>query len=277
MSTFFAIFYTCFPILSHIIHFVLPNELSETARRLINGITAVDYQFPYQAGFVRVKDDMDKFYCGCTIFNISFVITAAHCFLGPNETIDVIAGNSNLGSEETQRFRVINWYNHQDYNRDKIKDNDIALVEISGKFWNQEPTKGLSTIDIIDHEIEMGTPCITSGWGKLHSSRTKAHPYLQYTTQICVDIKQCPTIRNENRVAEGVLCLKSKISTMCHGDSGGPAVYNHKLVGVLSWGRGNCENFDYGNVKDTHTDTKFQSFGYKPQRFLHRYGGFLDP
>lgn len=25
-------------------------------------------------------------------------------------------------------------------------------------------------------------------------------------------------------------------------------MYNNKLVGVLSWGRGNCENFDYGNI-----------------------------
>jgi secreted trypsin-like serine protease len=102
--------------------------------RVVGGDDAQPHQFPHQISLqLRFSTGKAFHFCGGSILNESFVLTAAHCHKEdtPTEYVEVVAGEHNLNVTEPseQRRRVVSFVIHEDY-PGGISPHDIALVSV---------------------------------------------------------------------------------------------------------------------------------------------------
>ena len=112
----------------------------------------------------------DTHFCGGTILNERFVITAAHCLMGklvllPNITI--CAGIDRLSDDCSQTLHVANVTLHHGFTLPTV-ENDIALLRLATPVNFSEPFVGrifLPHTRYPDQYPETGTYVVAAGWG----------------------------------------------------------------------------------------------------------------
>jgi secreted trypsin-like serine protease len=168
------------------------DKTNQQLTKIINGKDATDGQFPWQVALIRSEtsqsDPFSGFYCGGTLVNLKWVLTAAHCTyegnllglilqsaeMAPN-AIDVYLGSRNFeGGERIQVRRIV----RQAYNP-RTLDNDVALLELAAVPKN---LKGLDVIKLLaptDAEpTTTGKYAVAIGWGVTSSGSPSKN--LQY-------------------------------------------------------------------------------------------------
>uniref|UniRef100_A0ABI7WNA8 Coagulation factor IX n=1 Tax=Felis catus TaxID=9685 RepID=A0ABI7WNA8_FELCA len=217
--------------------------------RIVGGKTAKPGQFPWQ---VLLKGKIDAF-CGGSIINEKWVVTAAHC-INPDVEITVVAGEHN--TEETehteQKRNVIRTILHHSYNASVNKySHDIALLELD------EPltlNSYVTPICVADREytntfLKFGYGYV-SGWGKVFNKGRPA-TILQYLKVPLVDRATC--LRSTKfTIYNNMFCagFHEGGKDSCQGDSGGPHVTEVEginfLTGIISWGEECAMKGKYG-------------------------------
>ncbi|XP_025790005.1 coagulation factor IX isoform X1 [Puma concolor] len=217
--------------------------------RIVGGKTAKPGQFPWQ---VLLKGKIDAF-CGGSIINERWVVTAAHC-INPDVEITVVAGEHN--TEETehteQKRNVIRTILHHSYNASVNKySHDIALLELD------EPltlNSYVTPICVADREytntfLKFGYGYV-SGWGKVFN-RGRPATILQYLKVPLVDRATC--LRSTKfTIYNNMFCagFHEGGKDSCQGDSGGPHVTEVEginfLTGIISWGEECAMKGKYG-------------------------------
>ncbi|XP_050075426.1 serine protease SP24D-like [Anopheles maculipalpis] len=191
--------------------------------RIVGGQYAEDTQIPYQIALFYNGD----FRCGGSIIGARLVLTAAHCVVNGDTVLDakrfaVHAGSANLvfgGS----LFEVEAVHAHEFYGSPQ---NDIAVLEMKEPF---QYSKYIQPIELMEEEVPLGSEVVISGYGRVASGQ-QASPDLLYTSMFVVNDENC------HSVSPGLLCIDKEGSYgACNGDSGGPAVYDGKLVGVANF------------------------------------------
>lgn len=87
-------------------------------------------------------------------------------------------------------------------------------------------------------DVSRGEDIIISGWG-LQSEQGEISDVLQWNTLTALSKKQCR--RKFGKNSKAILCLGHESgNSACYGDSGGPATYNERLVGVSNFGVDKC-------------------------------------
>lgn len=124
--------------------------------------------------------------------------------------------------------------------------NDLALLKISEDI---EFTKNVKTIELETKEIPNGSKIVISGWGH-PETKGKTTIFLKWNTLEAISQQSCAKKLFRNSPA--LLCLAhTKGNGACSGDSGGPAVYEGKLVGVagfVTMGCGSTKPDGYAKV-----------------------------
>lgn len=207
--------------------------------RVVGGQEAEPGQFPWQV----VLNGIVKAFCGGSIINEKWVVTAAHCVL-PGVKLTVVAGEHNIEkTENTEQTRnVIRAIPHHSYNATFNKySHDIALLELD------EPlilNSYVTPICIADREytnifLKFGTGYV-SGWGKLYH-RGRPSLVLQYLKVPLVDRATC--LRSTKfSIYNNMFCAgyHEGGKDTCQGDSGGPHITEVNgisfLTGIISWG-----------------------------------------
>ncbi|XP_075413316.1 serine protease 55 [Tenrec ecaudatus] len=208
--------------------------------RIINGVEAGFGEFPW---LVSIQSEHEHF-CGGTILNPWWILTAAHCFqfdqLSP-EDLSIVAGTNDLISSSKDIKKVTKIILHKDFQKDKM-DNDIALLMVN------------SPISFNDQEIPICLPkhpspstwheCWVAGWGQtVTDNKNSLTTDMMKAPMAIIAWERCSQIFP--KLTKNMLCAgyKNESYDACQGDSGGPLVCTPGpgkewyQVGIISWGR----------------------------------------
>jgi secreted trypsin-like serine protease len=104
----------------------------KAAPKIVGGIPATPGAYPWQASLVvsNISDAASAHFCGGTIYNERWIITAAHCMtgLGPSQ-FQVIVGTYVL-NKDVKRYAVKRRIVHGSYEKLATSDSDVALIEL---------------------------------------------------------------------------------------------------------------------------------------------------
>ncbi|XP_050332589.1 serine protease SP24D-like [Bactrocera neohumeralis] len=218
--------------------------------RIVGGADADIGQFPHQ---VSLQREDGSHTCGGSIISENYVITAAHCVVVgngiepyPARYYQVRVGSiqRTLGGQLLKLKRIIV---HKGYGNFL---NDIALLEL------EKPlvfTENIQPIELAEEEVPSGEDVIISGWGRLSTSGPIPNR-MQWNTLTALNTEEC-----EEAIQMGddsLICLAHNPNNgACFGDSGGPATYKGKLVGLSNFVYNGCgsENPD-GYTKVAYAD-----------------------
>ncbi|XP_066266987.1 chymotrypsin B-like isoform X2 [Branchiostoma lanceolatum] len=211
--------------------------------RIVNGDDATPHSWPWQ---VSLQTSTDWHYCGGSLVNENWVVTAAHC--DPSLSGDyVVLGEHDRGSstESTQRLRIATKICHPQYNSNTI-DYDICLLKLATPAVMSDKVHPVCLGNYGDEgSFPGGMNCYTSGWGKTSASSSTTPNILQQAMIPLVSTSQCQSAWGSvNTITDRMICAGADGATSCMGDSGGPLVCQKdgawNLVGVVSWGSSQC-------------------------------------
>ncbi|XP_037942536.1 serine protease SP24D-like [Teleopsis dalmanni] len=198
--------------------------------RVVGGADAEVGQFPHQ---VSLQREDASHTCGGSILNENFILTAAHCVVVgagiepyPPKYFQVRVGSiqRSTGGKLLKIKRIIV---NKEYGNFL---NDVALLEL------EEPlvwTDNIKPIQMAEEEVPSGEDVIVSGWGRLYTGGPIPNR-LQWNTLKAITTEECEEAIEFGR--DSLICLAHEVDNgVCNGDSGGPATYKGKLVGVAGF------------------------------------------
>jgi secreted trypsin-like serine protease len=216
------------------------EEFDTAEGRIVGGVDSDISAVPWQ---VAVMDSSYQQYCGGSILNASWILTAAHCEVAVGDKVG--AGHSRLTTMRTSaqirtvaQAVTIPGYRSSEFGKDVMLLRLNAPLDLSGP--NAKAIALATESDAAG--FAAGAVATVSGWGTLTSDGASPNQ-LQ---RVDVDISTSAAVR----AAYGTLSADQIGAARagkdsCQGDSGGPLAVRiggvAKLVGVVSWGAGCAE------------------------------------
>lgn len=235
--------------------------LPRTRRRIVGGYETKVLEFPWMAVLMY----NGRFYCGGSLINDFYVLTAAHCTSGfRKEKISVRFlehDRSNTSETKTVERKVQAIIRHLRYNPGTY-DNDIALLKLDKRIDLSKALKRRRSDDdeeeAEDEDGMLRPVClaepklsysndtgVVSGWGTTEESGSVSSTLQEVYVPI-ISNADCRKTAYGHRITDNMLCAGYDEGgrDACQGDSGGPLhVYDndtdlYREVGIVSWGEG---------------------------------------
>lgn len=236
------------------------DYLKGVAPKIVGGKEAPEGLVPWQVslGIAWVADPFEAHFCGGSIYNDRWIVTAAHCVDGTApENIVVTAGTIDLDAGG-QRRNVARIFVKDGYVK-PVLGKDVALLELM-KPLKLDGTKAKS-IDPVDQGIDIyadmaGRKATVSGFG-LTAQDGSPTAKLNFVDVDLVSLHICNAPQSyDGHVLSDMFCAGNEKGGMdsCQGDSGGPVTYLSRnksvLAGVVSWGDGCAQPLKFGVYTD---------------------------
>ena len=213
------------------------------APRIVGGGIAIEHEFPWQIWLHPTN--YNGVYCGASLINSSWALTAAHCVAGETaSTLVVELGMHNIqGSNPLRQTKTLSQIIvHPQYNSN-TQDYDMALLHFTTPATFNSAVAPIALAASTDNALyDAGVNAIVSGWGTTSSSGAVSYILRKVTVPIVTNAS-CNANYGGGITARMVCAgLPQGGVDSCQGDSGGPLFVNDgstpKLVGVVSWGEG---------------------------------------
>ncbi|XP_070502514.1 chymotrypsin-1-like isoform X2 [Chironomus tepperi] len=219
-------------------------ESSEIVPFVVNGTDATIEEFPFLASLQYNRTH----FCGSTIINEWWILTAAHCvFKLQIELFRVLVESTYLDNSNPNLVQVDYWLIHDGYDASDYYIHDVAVVKL------KEPLN----IKLFDWKVKFatksayyptGTPAVLAGWGTNGTVGSRQNTLQKvnlqvYTARDC-DALHAGIVRSTN-ICGGV---EGGWQGQCIGDSGGPLLVNGVQVGIVSWSVKTCTTPPYPGV-----------------------------
>ena len=220
--------------------------------RIIGGSQATAGSYPW---VVSLKDGGGEHFCGGSLIDKQWVMTASHCVEGETASgMSVVIGEFNTVGNDAgeQKREVTQIIMHPEYDQGASTNNDIALLKLKSPVSNKTVTP---IVPSIMKDIKAGSILTVMGWGN-QSTTGEEFPNRLFQVEVpLVTNQQCATdyAVNNTTITENMVCagFKQGGKDSCQGDSGGPLVYQidgtWQQVGIVSFGEG-CALPDFPGV-----------------------------
>lgn len=225
-----------------------------TENKIVNGHEAMLGDWPWIAalGYRNNRNPGPEWYCGSTLINNRYVITAAHCILETPPWILYLVRLGDLHLDDRVNdgatpvdIAVENTYTHEKYSSSPIT-NDIALVRLKRTVQFTPLIMPICLPTMIEFRTNslVNEPAFVAGWGRVNFT-DKFSPALQDLRLPIIDNAICKRQYDRlsgSKISNKMICagfMEGK-QDACQGDSGGPLVYlkngTFYLIGIVSYG-----------------------------------------
>lgn len=225
---------------------------------IINGADVPAGEQPWVVGILQaaVADTYDAQFCGGTLINAQWVLTAAHCTFNEQEEafaptdLHILVGQRSLHHSEGARLAVDKIVRHPAFENTTYR-NDIALLHLA----TAAATPAVSVGSV--RAKAAGAPAqqaMVVGWGVTQAG--VGADILQRAQVPVVDTATCRKFYADYGItlAPNTLCAGYEEGGIdaCTGDSGGPLLWwnngqqRWEQIGIISWGSGCAEAGVYG-------------------------------
>ncbi|XP_042283134.1 chymotrypsin B-like [Thunnus maccoyii] len=208
---------------------------------IVNGEEAKPHSWPWQ---VSLQKSSGSHYCGGSLINQNWVVTAAHCPVGEYDLV-VLGAHDRSSTEDVQVIGVGQAFTHPDYNSPTRFNNDIQLIKLARPAQINRRVSPVCLAETRDN-FPPGTTCMTTGWGWTSGNGNPATRLQQAALPLLTNSK-CSQFFG---ITSKMICAGANGTSSCKGDSGGPLVCQKAgawtLVGVVSFGRVPCDTMAPG-------------------------------
>ncbi|XP_043241949.1 transmembrane protease serine 3-like [Amphibalanus amphitrite] len=228
------------------------------ASRIVGGVETEANEYPWQAGLVSTGDN--RTWCGGTVINSRYVLTAAHCTAGTSAgSIQVLLREHLINQDDGEiRFNIAQIKNHPNYNSG-TNANDFSLLKLATAIIFPADNKIAPACLPTASNDFVGADAIVTGFGTTSPDGPQATTLREVTVPV-ISNSACQSAYSDYSITSNMLCaglLGTGGKDSCQGDSGGPLVSlennRYSLIGVVSWGIG-CADPNYPGVYARVTD-----------------------
>ncbi|CAC5409320.1 Prostasin,Trypsin,Transmembrane protease serine 9,Transmembrane protease serine 11D,Cationic trypsin,Serine protease 33,Transmembrane protease serine 7,Cationic trypsin-3,CUB and peptidase domain-containing protein 1,Transmembrane protease serine 5,Anionic trypsin,Tryptase,Plasminogen,Anionic trypsin-1,Trypsin-1,Trypsin I-P38,Trypsin-10,Transmembrane protease serine 2,Trypsin I-P1,Serine protease 55,Chymotrypsin-like elastase family member 2A,Coagulation factor XI,Anionic trypsin-2,Trypsin-3,Plasma kallikr len=221
----------------------------ERSYRIVGGQAVTKGSWPWQASILlTLPTGIEEPYCGGTLIESQWVLTAAHCFdrLKDVSSVRVRLGdfNKDVHESQEQEFSIMQLIKHNWY-RIGRHPADIALIKLDRPAVTTRYVQNICLPGTDTRPFNGSDFCYVTGWGDTRGTGNKS-----IMQQVRVPIFSYTDCRSKygTELPPGMICAGYEMGgkDACQGDSGGPLMCRRNnqwtIVGVVSWGDG-CGRF----------------------------------
>ncbi len=215
-------------------------NVEEVDAQIVGGVHTPPGLHTFLVGLLQasVSDDYNAQFCGGTLYNEIYVITAAHCvdFIVSTSYLEILVGTQTLSdSGKGRRIAVADIIIDPKWTP-RTFNFDVAILKLATAVTD------ISSAQLAPRNTEPvpNAQSTVSGWGSLASGGS--FPFnLQTVVVPNWDRATCNGRDAYNgQILSSMFCAGETGKDSCQGDSGGPItdITNTTLIGIVSWGFG---------------------------------------